>query len=85
MGVGVDHARQDDPAAHVDGLARRAGEVLLHRGDAAVRDRDVGDAVEAGGRVDDVAAAQDQVEGGEGHGASRRKVHAKPQGLFVPG
>ena len=61
MGVGVDHARQRDPAREVDGLGRGGPQILLHGGDAAVLDGDVGDAVEARRRIDDMAAAQQQI------------------------
>ena len=47
--VGVDHARQHD-AGRATSMVSRAvpGRFLRDRGDAAIRDGDVGDAVEAG-------------------------------------
>ncbi len=71
VGVGVDHARDDDAAADVDGLlgARRQDDVLLHGGDLAVAHRDIHHAVDARSGIDDMAAAQQHVIGSVvGHG-----------------
>ena len=60
--VGVDHARQHQPAGDVDHLlGARRQDVLLDGGDLAVADGDVHDAVDAGCRTDDASAAKQQI------------------------
>ena len=72
MGVGVDHARQDDASAKVDRLLGARGQnVLLDGGDLAVADRDIHHAVDARCGADHVSAAQQHVIGFVvGHGRS---------------
>jgi hypothetical protein len=64
MDMHVNEARRDDRAAHVD-LA--LGRLLLGGGadrhDTTVADGHIGDAVVAIGRIDDAAAAQQQIRG----------------------
>ena len=63
MAVGVDEARNDDLAAHVD-LARTA--VFAHRtDDPVVADRDVPLHEFAAGEIEDPPALQDEVGVGE--------------------
>ena len=65
MGVGVDHPRQHQLAAHVGHLPRRRGQnVLGDRRDLAAGDRHIHHAVDAGGRTDDMAALEDEIVDG---------------------
>ena len=61
VGVGVDHAGQDQLAGNVGHFFGRAGDLGRDGGDAAAADGDVHDPVELLRRVDDPAAAQDEV------------------------
>ena len=63
VGVGVDQAGQHQPAADVDRLPGGARQVLANRGDAAITHSDVEQAVQALGRIDHPAAAQEEVVG----------------------
>jgi hypothetical protein len=58
MGVDVDESGRDQQAARVDLASRRTG-VLRDRRDAALVDRDVGDALGRAGSVDDAPTAKD--------------------------
>ena len=63
MGVGIDHAGDDDLAADIDQLSRGiGGQCVLDRGDAAVADGDVGNAVATRRGIDHTSAAQQQIE-----------------------
>ena len=63
MGVGIDHARDHQPAGYVDPLARREGTaVRLDGGHPAAADGDVVAAVESLCRVDQVPAGQCSIE-----------------------
>src|SRR5438105_2833210 len=64
VSVGVDHARQHQPSADVDGrLGGGRQNVLLYGGDLAVADRDVHHAVDAGRGTNNVPAAKQQIIG----------------------
>src|SRR5258708_1157299 len=60
--MSVDHSRQDQLAAEVNDLPRhRRQDVLADERDLAVGDGDIHDAVDAGGRADDVTVLQDEI------------------------
>ena len=60
----VDEARRDDEAARVDLAARLRARELPDGGDAVAADADVAGKPGIAGAVDDVSAANDQIEGG---------------------
>ena len=63
VGVQVDQPRRDDLARGVDDVERGVGrDVVVDGGDTAARDGDVETAFVAAARIDDVPAANQQVE-----------------------
>ncbi len=85
MGVGVDQSGQHDLAADVDNLPRaRRHDVGLHGRDLAAADGDVLEAIDARGRIDDAATAQQQIEcGGQRHGRSPPGCADRKCGLSI--
>jgi hypothetical protein len=61
MGVNVEESRDDELAARIDGFGGVGNDPRRHCSDAAVRDRHVADAVQPGGRIDDPAAANEEI------------------------
>jgi hypothetical protein len=83
MRVRIDQPGQHELAGDIDHFSRAGRQdVRLHRRDPAVANGDVPDAIDAGGRADDPAAAQKLVEGGaDGH---ERSPLPSPAALVLP-